>query len=122
MRMAVTHTAAVTLIMPCMSAPPPTSVDYLVDRLSIRSERQRTPRTADRITVVFSAGVVPGPRPCRLLAIALGDAPRALERFRVLDHHLRLDRHVVDLAHASRGTARIAQDQPGPVDDHVVVR
>src|ERR1043166_7452156 len=81
------------------------SVDRLVDRLAVRTERQRLARSADWIAIVLRARVVPRPRACRLLAIALRDFPWSLQRLRILDHDLRFHRHVVDLAHARRAVA-----------------
>src|SRR6185295_19715816 len=68
------------------------SIDHFVDRFAVWTQGERLAARSDRIAVVLGARIVPGPRPGRLLAIAFGDLPRRLERLRILDHHLRLER------------------------------
>jgi hypothetical protein len=93
----------------------------LVERFAVGPEGQRAARAGNRIPVVLGTGVVPGPVARLLPAVPLGDPPRRLERFRILDQNLRLERGVVHLAHPRGDAAGVAQHEAGAIDDHVVV-
>src|SRR5687768_3917645 len=97
------------------------SIDDLVDGFTVRSDRERPAGAADRIAIVLGARVVPCPRARGLLAVALRHPPGALERLRVLDRHLCLDGAIVNLAHARRRAALVAEDEPGAIDDDITV-
>src|SRR5262245_42092710 len=119
--MAAAHSAAAAITLVNAIGLSSASLDVLVERLAVGTNRQCLARAANRLAIARGAAIVPSPGTGGHLPVLLCHFPRRLQRLGVLNHPDGLEHHVVHLAQTRRDAGRVAQDKACAIDDDIVV-